>query len=65
VAYFFRIVEQDDGSWLGRRGQVVFKRFGELDDAIEHVTGIARENPSSKVLVHHIDGRVHSIATFD
>jgi hypothetical protein len=62
---FFRIVEQEVGWWLCRRGQETFKRFWKLDDAIEHVTGIARENPPSKALVHHLGERVQSIATFE
>lgn len=63
--YFFRVVEQEDGSWSCRRGRDDFDWFDQLDDAIEHTTNFARENSPSEVFVHHLDGQVHSIATFD
>jgi len=65
MAQFFRIVEQEDGVWLYRRGRADLKRFWQLDDAIEHATDIACEHPPSEVLVHHLDGRVQIVATFD
>ena len=65
MAQFFRIVEQDDGSWWYRRGRAELKRFWNLDDAIEHATDIAGEHPPSEVLVHRLDGRVQVVATFD
>jgi hypothetical protein len=65
VAYFFRIVEQEDGSWTCRRGRVDLDRFEQLDDAIEHTTSIASEYAPAEVFVHHFDGRVQAIATFD
>jgi hypothetical protein len=63
--YFFRIVEQEDGSWSCRRGREDLDRHPELDDAIEHTTAIAREIPPSEVFVHRLDGQVQSIATID
>jgi hypothetical protein len=63
--YFFRIVEQGDGSWRYQRGRADLDWFGQLDDAIEHVTDIASDHTPSEVLVHRADGRVQSIATFD
>jgi len=52
VAQFFRVVEHEDGSWRYRRGRALLKQFSNLDDAIEHVTGIASENPPSELIVH-------------
>ena len=63
--YFFRVVEQDDGSWLCRRGREEFDFHAQLDDAIEHTIGIASEDPPSEVFIHHRDGRVQNIATLD
>jgi hypothetical protein len=65
VAKFFRVVEQEDGSWLCRHGREVFDFHAQLDDAVEHTTGIAGEDRPSKVFVHRLDGQVQSIATFD
>lgn len=65
VPYFFRVVEQRDGSWWCRRGRVDVKWFGNLDEAIEHATDFASELPPSEVVVHRLDGRVEVIATFE
>ena len=61
--YFFRVVEQEDGSWLCRRGREDFDTHGQRDDAIEHTTVIASEYPPSQVFVHHLDGQVDCVAT--
>ncbi len=63
--YFFRVVEQEDGSWLCGRGREEFDFHAELDDAVEHTIGIAREHLPSEVFVHHLDGRVRSIASLE
>jgi Uncharacterized protein conserved in bacteria (DUF2188) len=63
--YFFRVVEQEDGSWSCRRGRDEFGWFDLLDDAIEHTTAIASEHPPSAVFVHHLDGRVQNIASLE
>jgi Uncharacterized protein conserved in bacteria (DUF2188) len=63
--YFFRVVEQEDGSWLCRRGREEFDLHARLDDAIEHTTGLASEDAPSQVFVHRLDGRVQTIATID
>jgi hypothetical protein len=65
VAYFFRVVEQDDGWWSCRRGREDFDCFDQLEDAVEHTADFAREQAPSEVFVHHLDGRVQSIATFE
>jgi hypothetical protein len=63
--YFFRVVEQEDGSWSCRRGREEFDCHDQLGDAIEHTTGIASEYRPSEVFVHHLDGQVQTIATLD
>jgi Uncharacterized protein conserved in bacteria (DUF2188) len=65
ATFFFRVAEQEDGSWLCRRGREEFDVHEQLDDAIEHTTGIASEDRPSQVFVHHRDGRVETIATLD
>jgi Uncharacterized protein conserved in bacteria (DUF2188) len=63
--FFFRVVEQDDGSWSCRRGREDFDFRAQLDDAVERTTDVASEHPPSEVFVHRLDGQVQSIATFD
>jgi hypothetical protein len=65
ATFFFRVVEKEDGSWLCRRGREEFDVHAQLDDAIEHTTGLAREDPPSQVFVHRLDGQVETIATLD
>lgn len=62
--YFFRLVEQENGAWLFRRGRMDIKRFGQLGDALEH-TRTSLVSPASEVIVHRLDGRVEVIATFE
>jgi hypothetical protein len=63
--YFFRVVEQEDGSWLCRRGREEFDSHGLLDDAIEHTIGLAGEDRPSRVFVHRLDGQVETVADLD
>ena len=63
--FFFHVIEQEDGSWSCSRGREVFDFHAQLDDAIEHTTGIANEHPPSEVFVHRLDGQVQSIAALD
>jgi hypothetical protein len=58
----YRVVEQEDGSWSCRQGRDELDCHAQLDDAIEHTTGIARANLPSQVFVHHRDGRMSAIA---
>ena len=63
--FFFRVVEQADGLWSCRRGREDFCSCDQLDDAIAHTTDFAREHLPSEVVVHHLDGSVHRVATLD
>jgi hypothetical protein len=63
--YFFHVVEQEDGSWSCSWGREDFDVHAQLEDAIEHTTGVASEHTPSQVFVHHRDGQVQSIATLD
>lgn len=63
--YFFRVIEHEDGLWSCRRGRADLDVHARLDDAIEHTTRIASQYPPSEVFVHHVDGRVQSIATLE
>ena len=63
--YFFRVVEQEDGSWLCRRGREELDVHAQLDDAVDHTTGNAREDRPSQVIVHHRDGQVQTVASLD
>jgi len=63
--YFFRVVEQEGGTWLCRRGREEFDVHEQLDEAIEHTSGLASEYLPSQVFVHRLDGQVETIATLD
>lgn len=65
VAYFFHVIEQEDGSWLCRRGREDFGCFDVLDDAIEHAIEFASKHTPSEVAVHHLDGRFYTVDTLD
>jgi hypothetical protein len=63
--FFFRVVEQEDGSWSCCRGREHFDAHAQLDDAAEHTISIASVHSPSEVFVHHLDGRVRSIASLE
>jgi len=65
MAYAFRIVEHRDGSFSYLRGREDLLLFSQLDDALDHATVMASEQPPSSVLLHHLEGHVEVIATFD
>lgn len=60
VAYFFRVVEGEDGSWSCRRGREDFDYHAALEDAIDHTTTIASEYLPSELFLHHLDGRMQA-----
>lgn len=62
---FFRIIESADSWWVCRRGRAEVDRHADIDEALEHITQIAGEQRPSRVLVHHLDGRVVSAADLD
>jgi hypothetical protein len=63
--FFFRAIEDEAGRWACRRGRQELDRHAELTQAIEHLTAVAGQHRPSEVLVHHVDGRVLSVAVLD
>ena len=45
-----------------RRGREDFGWFDVLDDAIDHTIASASGHLPNRVLVHHLDGQVQSVA---
>ena len=64
MAWFFRVVELDDGRWCCRWGRHVFDTHDELDDAVEHCQAIAADRPPAEVLLHRHGFPVQTVATF-
>jgi hypothetical protein len=62
---FFRLIEHDDGSWTCRRGQEDLDHHPGHDQALAHMTDVAAAHRPSRVYVHHNDGRVFAVASFD
>ena len=58
MAWFFRAVEQSDGSWLCRRGLDVFDTHPSLELAIEHLGELAADAQPAQLYVHRVDGQV-------
>ena len=62
---FFRVIEDDDGTWACRRGREELDRHVGFDEALDHVTKLASVHRPAEVFVHHFDGRVHSAVVID
>jgi hypothetical protein len=61
MAWYFRVVEQDDHRWLCRHGRSVFDAHPSLADAIDHITDLAAVYEPAEVFVHRLDGSVESL----
>lgn len=62
--WFFRLIEQDDGSWHFYRGLSLQSRHTTLDDARTRAVTMAEDYRPSTVFSHHLDGRIDTVATF-
>jgi hypothetical protein len=56
VPWFFRVIEQADGSWACRRGREELDRHAELDEAVSHASSLAAAHAPAEVMVHFFDG---------
>ena len=62
MAWFFRVVELDDGrGWLCRFGLREYDVHAELAHAIEHVSALAADHLPAEVVVHRLDGSVQNL----
>ena len=61
MAWYFRVVEHEDRSWMCSRGLQVFDAHRILADAIEHINVLAAAYSPAEVFVHRIDGSVESL----
>jgi Uncharacterized protein conserved in bacteria (DUF2188) len=62
--YFFRVVEQYDGSWACRRGRVDLDFHHTQEDALAHMTELAQQERPSALWVHDRDGNAQRVADF-
>jgi len=64
MAWFFRIVEQDDGGWLCRHGRTAFDDHSSLHEALQHITGLAAAKAPAEVFLHRLDGTIELVTRF-
>ncbi len=62
--WFFRAIESADG-WICRHGTLVYDSHPTLEDALAHLATLASADAPAEVFVHHLDGTVVSVATYD
>ena len=61
MAWYFRVIQHEDRSWICRRGVQIFDAHRTLAAAIDHITALAAASPPAEVFVHRIDGSVESL----
>jgi hypothetical protein len=62
MAWFYRVVELDDGSgWACRFGRREYDVHPDLAAAVEHMRRIAADDQASVVFVHRVDGTVDAM----
>jgi len=62
--WFFRVIEQDDGSWQFFRGLSLQSRHTTYEDATRRAMAMAEDYRPSTVFAHYRGGSVATIATF-
>jgi hypothetical protein len=65
MAWYFRILEREDGSWSCAWGPQTFDSHQALADAVEHCSALAAAHRPAQVLMHPLDGDVQSVAVLD
>ena len=58
MAWYFHIVELDDGRWSCRHGTAEFDQHAGLEPALEHMRHVATEHPPASIIVHRRNGAV-------
>lgn len=54
MAWFFHVVELDDGGWACRRGNHEYDTHPDAAAALMHITAIASDHRPAEILVHRI-----------
>jgi hypothetical protein len=62
VAWFFHIVERDDGNWACRHGRHEYDAHRELRDAVEHITAIASDQRPAEIFLHRLRRPAQTVA---
>jgi hypothetical protein len=58
MAWYFRIIEQQDGRWLCRHGNAIFDAHDELPNAFDHIRELAASAQPAVLMVHRLDGSI-------
>jgi hypothetical protein len=61
MAWFFRVIEQDDGRWACRHGRQEYDTHPRLDQAIEHIQALAAQQRPAQLFLHRLDGTVEGL----
>jgi hypothetical protein len=65
MAWFFRVIEHEDGGWACRWGLHVFDIHDELHDAVRHCSELAGQHRPSQLILHPRDGTARLLESFD
>jgi uncharacterized protein DUF2188 len=63
--WYFRVVEQNDGTWMCRRGRYAIDHHPDMQQALDHIKSLASNHRPSEVRLHHLNGRVETVITFE
>lgn len=62
MAWFYRVVEQDDHTWVCRHGRWIYDAHNNLDEALDHIVALAGQHRPAEVFVHRTDGGIDSLS---
>jgi hypothetical protein len=61
MAWFFRVIERDDGRWACRRGGQEYDTHATVTPAIDHIRSLAGDQLLAELYLHRIDGSIERI----
>ena len=64
MAWWYRVIELEDGRWACRLGLSTFDTHDTLAEAVEHCSSIAASNQPSEVFVHRLGAGPQRVAAF-
>lgn len=63
IMWYFRVIELSGGCWVCRHGRRILGMHCDYDEAIEHLTAVAREHRPAELILHRLDGTVQSLGS--
>jgi hypothetical protein len=65
VPWIYRLIEQQDDTWVCRNGLTDFDAHREFADALEHLQTLAAEVDCDDIRIHRLNGSIDALRMQD